>query len=201
MRRIFTILLILISGIFYNCRAQDVITKIADSCCAFLHAMDTTQGPDAMSAQLDGQLEKFALPYKDELKSRFNIDINDQSGKQWETLGQLIGGKMVIECPDLLMILARAEEKAAQQDVAPQFYEGFVTEIQKTMFATVIIKDTYGQSRQLLWLGYFTNSELLKNPAQIKSSKMKFDYEEYQFYDPQTEHYAPVKVLTGIEPE
>ena len=135
MRIKFSALLFFITILFYEpCRAQDVITKIADSCCVLLRTMDTTQGPDVMNEQLNDHLMKYATPFKEELKSRFNIDLEDKSGKQWETLGQLIGGKMAVDCPDMLMVLARAEERADQNEMSPQFYEGTVTEIRKDMF-------------------------------------------------------------------
>ena len=76
-------------------QSRDVLEIIADSCCAYIHTADTTLSKEAYTTQMGLYFLKYATPYKKELKSKYNLNLDAPTDETWEKLGELIVLKMV----------------------------------------------------------------------------------------------------------
>ena len=190
-------------------QSRDVLEIIADSCCAYIHTADTTLSKEAYTTQMGLYFLKYATPYKKELKSKYNLNLDAPTDETWEKLGELIVLKRVTICPDLIPLLTDKSSSSSSasgsnqgtDDASNAYLVGTLVEVQKSQFATVVIKDVNGRNQKLLWMGYFDRSDLLKNPDKLRSTEMKFYYKETELYNPQIEDYMTYKVLTKLQAE
>lgn len=200
-----------------NLHAQDVLDQLAEKVCGCINNVDSTLEVDALQMQLGLCMLREAMPFKKEIKKKYNIDLDKIDREVGQKLGALLGPRLIITCPDQfskLMPIAKREmakqrgeedeefeEPVVEQAIAAEeTLEGNIIEIKGAEFATVVLKDASNREQKLLWLDYFTNAELLKgNLEALKASKVKVWYTEREIYNVQLKDYIKYKVITRLE--
>lgn len=214
--RISFLSLFFVLGMCAKSNAQDILDELAKKSCECMNDIDTTQEKTAIQMKMGLCMIREAMPYKKELKKKYNIDLDHIDRSVGQALGQLIGARMIMVCPEKfsqLVPMVRqqlAEERQAKGEVAvveetkpvvvEQQLEGTITEVKGTEFATVILKDANNREQKLLWLQYFTNAELLTtNLEGLKAGKVTVWYTESEIYNVQLKDYIKYKVITRLE--
>ena len=181
--------------------AQDAVDIIAEKTCSCLKNMDMNASSKQLTDALGTCMFREAGPYQKELKKKEHIDLDKLDDKVGEQFGQLIGSKMVLKCPDLMIKLAGAANEPKPDGSAPvsTTLTGIVTDISPGQFVVITVKDPNGPEQKFLWLGYFKGAELLKNGLpDIKGKTVAVSYTENDYYNPAIKDYMKYKIITGL---
>ncbi|MBS1613308.1 MAG: hypothetical protein JST49_10840 [Bacteroidetes bacterium] len=213
--RISFLMLFFVLGICAQGTAQDMLEELTRKSCECMNDIDTTADKTAIQMKMGLCMIREAMPYKKELKKKYGIDLDHIDKSVGQALGQLVGARMIIECPEKFEKLVpmvrdqmaerqgKTETKAAEPtkpQVQEQQLEGTITEVKGTEFATIILKDANNREQKLLWLQYFTNAELLTtNLEGLKAGKVTVWYTESEIYNVQLKDYIKYKVITRLE--
>lgn len=199
--------------VFEFSNAQDVYDLMAKETCECVQAkkMDISKVPyEELQASLGACMIPGFIKYKDKLNKEDQVEFSDKEGMR--KLGEQIGTKMLIHCPDLMLkigteylkkedsnsnIYQDYENKVVKSDDIP--LEGTYLETKSGDFLTIVLKEKSGRSHQLLFLNFFENAELITNGKLKPNQKIAITYNEHEFYDPKLKDYKYYKVLYSLK--
>lgn len=183
--------------------AQDVLDGIATGTCDCLKELDReVHKGEALQMQLGLCMMKVSAPYEKELRKQFKVDLSRLDAGAGEKLGELVGMRLVTQCPEFLEMLAEMEGEETP-DVVEQVtatVTGVVAGLRDRQFSTVLVKDVSGRTVELLRLEHFQNADMLAG-AGATEVKGTFYYTVKELYDPVAGTYRAHNVLVGLELE
>ena len=185
--------------------AQDVLDRIAQEACGCASALDTTAGAEQRNVQLGLCMLQSAAPYQKELKKKYDIDLNDLEN-QGERLGQLIGMRLAVHCPEFVALMARMSAESEEEEEAlpagPSFstMDGALTTVRSGQFLTLVVKKEDGSSQELLLLEHAEGvQQVLSRPDQGRGTLGSWSYAIQDLFDPVSRGYRPFYVVKGVE--
>ncbi len=198
-------ILLVLSGRIAVSAGQDVYDQIAKEACPCVEEAQEVAS-DSAQVKLGLCMIAKATMYRKELKKKHGVDLDRMDGDKYRELGQTIGARMVVHCPEFAefaMRLAQASSVEAPPDVQDleKRVQGVVQETHPSQFLTVVVKLEGGLTYELLLLDHVPNAErIYQEPASARGLKAMWSYEEREFLDPYTRAYKTYRVITGIEP-
>ena len=193
--------------------AQDFYDKMAKETCECVQSkkLDFQKvSYEEIQASLGACMIPSFVKYKDKLEKENQVEFSDKVGMR--KLGELIGTKMVIHCPDLMLKIgteylkkeesgtAGNEEKNEKTTIVEDTaLEGTYIETKSGDFLTIVLKEKSGRFHQLLFLNFFENAELITNGKLKPNQKIAITYNEHEFYDPKLKDYKYYKVLYSLK--
>lgn len=182
--------------------AQDeVLDKVADSTCSCVEELKPDGlDHDAIMMKIGLCMFAAAQPYEKELKKKHKLDLSDLE-KGAEKLGELVGIRMAMKCPDQFNKLVQYAEEP-EEIIAPAIAKvhGTITSVRDRQFSTIQIMDVSGRTIEFLRLEHFPNAELLTGAA-ATGVKGIFHFVARELFDPASGTYRTHNVLVGLEPE
>ena len=130
-----------------------------------------------------------------DFRDKLNVNITDQAGMQ--ALGEKIGLKMAIKCPEILMAVAGTSTEVETESITT--INGTFEGMEGTEFSRVLVKDGNGRVYRLLWFHYFEGSEKLLSAPPAKGTAIRAQFKETEVYSPKVGSYIKIKELKGIE--
>lgn len=183
--------------------AQDVLDRIAVSTCDCINAVDRKEViGEALQMQLGLCMMKAAAPYDKELRKQYKVDMSRLDAGSGERLGELVGFRLVAQCPEFLEFVAEMQNEGAAEvaQAVVAKVSGSVTGLRDRQFSTVLVKDVSGRTVELLRLEHFPNADLLAG-AGATGVKGTFHFTVKELYDPVAGTYRSHNVLVGLELE
>jgi hypothetical protein len=143
---------------------------------------------------------EISMPYKKELKRDYNIDLDNMDVKVGEKLGRVVALKMGKVCPEGLMLVAKKNAVAPEQETNGKILEGVVTNIEKTNFVVFSIKDNFERIFKFYWFSVIhSDIELTNNYNSLLGKTLKITYDKKDFFDPKISDYRQFNVISKIE--
>lgn len=144
-----------------------------------------------------------AMPYKKQLKTDYNINLDNINRANGEKLGKVIGTKMASVCPDKLMRITQ-EQLPTDSDMEINIetaFRGSVTKIENELFVVFSIKDELtGKVYKLLWLNHVKSQfDLMSDYESLINQLVDCSYKIQEFFDPKINEYRRFNVLTEIK--
>lgn len=180
-------------------RSEDYLDTIAIKSCECINKLDFDKSnKQQLTTRLGLCMIQQAQPYADRLQKDYNLDFNNLNGSEGERLGQLIGTRMAIQCPQTLMKFSAVGSD--DEEVGSSSVTGQIVEVVNDQFLTLKVKDNGGKVHSFLWLNYFKNSDgIQKKIKTIKGTKISIEFEEQEFYDPKINDYRNFKVIKSLD--
>lgn len=134
------------------------------------------------------------------------VDISGSNGM--ESLGEKIGTRMAIECPNTIAKLAKklditseeVENEKAENEPSSKSTSGKVKEVIEGDFITIIVIDERKQEQKFVWLDHFDgDSEYTSNPQKLKGQNITIKHQSTERYVPKNREYSTYKMVSGIE--
>ncbi len=185
-------------------QAQDVLDVIAKDACGCISDLGS-KGLDreAYEMQLGLCMIKSASPHGKELKKKHKVDLAGLETGDGERLGELIGMRLVVVCPEFLAYLSEMELENSTGDTAMAnvaTFHGSVTSVRDRQFQMIQVKDGSGRTLEMIRLEHFPNADLLTGAKATDLSGI-FHFEVRELYDPMAGSYRPHNILVGLDPE
>lgn len=193
--------------------AQDYYDKMAKETCECVQSKKiefSKVSYEEIQASLGACMIPSFVKYKDKLEKENQVEFADKEGMR--KLGELIGTKMLIHCPDFMLKIGTEYLKNGNNEVANYTskdekevvaqdtpLEGSYVETKSGDFLSIILKEKSGRSHQLLFLNFFENAELITNGKLKPNQKIAITYNEHEFYDPKLKDYKYYKVLYSLK--
>jgi hypothetical protein len=122
-------------------------------------------------------------------------------GNAMESLGEEIGMKMAVYCPEMLMSMAAFytdDEDIEEEAEELLSINGFIESIENGTFHTLVVKGDDGRTYKILWLTYVNNHDLLLEAVTNKKT-YTFTYYETEMYDNRINEYRNMLIMDAVE--
>ena len=140
------------------------------------------------------------MPYKNELKRDYNINLDKMDAKEGEKLGRAVVLKMGTICPDGLVIVAKKNKAVPELDNNEKIMEGVVTNIENNPFVVFSLKDNFGRIFKFYWLSFIQSDlELTNNYNSLLGKTIKLTYGKKDYFDPKILEYRQFNIVSKIE--
>tara|TARA_R110002073_G_scaffold15953_2_gene62076 strand:- start:5609 stop:6229 length:621 start_codon:yes stop_codon:yes gene_type:complete len=204
MRKIATLLFLVLTSIAYSQDKTSALDKVAKETCEYLNKDEVKS---LNNSEKTMKLGVFIITiygkYKDELEKEgvfFDISKGEKGGRDF---GEKVGMNMVKFCPDALMALAGKDDfnevEVDEMVEVGKFVEGKILSIKGEEVNTLTIKDVSGKTQKFLWLENFKGSDKLIETRKVKNIKVKVSYKNIEVYSPKLKEYIVRKQVTEIE--
>lgn len=195
------ILLLFICFPILSWSQESALDKVTQKTCECMSAKDISKMERSVFEQELGLcMLTSATPFMADLEKEEGISATDQAGLT--TLGEKVGGRLAMLCPDLLqkMMSLYADDNTVETKAEVlKMEEGAFVSVSQGQFAQVELKGADGIVRGYYWLEAFDGSESLQGNASEKVGQMlQVTYQDRSFYDPQSGGYKNVKVIRSI---
>lgn len=134
--------------------------------------------------------------HKDAYDREFGV-LNLNDGEAARGLGEKIGLEMAVLCPETLMLVAGQAEETKQKETFKTL-EGIVVDIEKDLFNIVVVQEQNGKRHRLVWLDFFEGDDLIQNFSEGTAKDLTIEYEEKEFFDPNSKEYRVFKVVSKV---
>ena len=190
-----TFLLLLIGSPLFS---QDIIDTIAIETCRCLENVTFSKDQEQMNMQLGLCLIESAEPYKSELKEFYNIDLNRIAGRDGKKIGEMVGVKMVVYCPDVFLRITGADT-VAEEEIETLTMTGIIDNIEPGQFYTVTLIDENQRRYKLLWLFDFDESYTLLGAIENAGKRrIEISYIETELFDATLNEARSFRVIAAI---
>lgn len=199
MKKILIVSLLIFSGI--NCFSQNYIDKIAQKACEYLEAIPDSLSVQKYNMELGSKMVLAAMPYKQELKRDYKIDLDNFGQDEGLKLGKLIGVRLVVFCPkSLTRLTQRTQDEKLKLEETQKVISGTVTSIDNTNFVIFSLKDEFDRIYKFYWLPFVkTDIDLANNYNSLVGKALKITYDKKDFFDPKIADYRSFNVIVKIE--
>ena len=179
---------------------QAYMEQIVKEACECLNEVPDTLPKDEMNMKLGLCMIRAAQPHEKQLKKEHGISFAKMD-RDGEKLGRIIGVKMALKCPDVLLKLTeQIEGDDVNESVATFSTEGTITKIDVGQFITFMIKDGDGKSYKYLWLSPVESSLDMANDYQtFTGKKVWVEYGEKTLFDPRINEYRSFRMIASLE--
>ncbi len=175
--------------------SQEVLDTITRETCDCIAAKGIGNlSPENLNLELGFCIIE-SLNRHENASKELNINIYDADGMR--QLGEKIGMRMAVTCPDIIFKIAALNESPESSGAQ---VEGVITGIEGNEFGFVLLRDDEGRVQKLLWLRYFQHSEQLINDAKgVIGKRVRITYEPLECYSPRERDYFERKEIRAIE--
>ena len=106
--------------------------------------MPETDNAEQANMNLGLCLLEACWPYKEEIKRDYGIDM-DRIDVEGERLGQIVGVKVGMKCPQLLLKASKVMEEETEDETDLQSIKGEITKVEDDVFVVFSLKDPSGK--------------------------------------------------------
>jgi hypothetical protein len=168
--------------------AQPYVDAAAKAACECVEKSASTT-----SAALGICVIKPLLPFEQEVKRDFGINLQNPTQADSERLGRILGMRMVGYCPEKLT------KAVDSQSNAEATVEGTVTRIDKEGFVVFSVNDNSGKTTKLYWMTQVNaGMDLVNGYESLLGKTIKASYLTRSFFDPRISDYRPLNILVKI---
>lgn len=134
-------------------------------------------------------------------KLKIEIDLKDNSSI--EKLGEEVGLKMAVICPESFVKYLSQEAKDGSS-LMDDYKEnkkinGIITKFTKDDLAYLFVKTAEGREVKLILLEYFINAEnLIEQPKELVNKKVSIEYKEVEYYLPRIGEFVKMKEIKSL---
>ena len=183
-----------------TCFSQNYMDIIVKESCECISNIPDTLNKDNFNMKFGLCMIEISMPYKKELKRDYNIDLDNMDAKVGEKLGRIVALKMGSVCPGGLMLVAKKNTAAPEQETNGKVLEGVVTNIDNTDFVVFSIKDNFGRIFKFYWFSVIQSDiELTNHYNSLLGKTLKVTYDKKDFFDPKISDYRQFNVISKIE--
>ncbi|MEZ4774586.1 MAG: hypothetical protein R3D00_15480 [Bacteroidia bacterium] len=199
--KIFTCILLIFLGI--NGYAQDYLEKIAAESCECVDKIPDGLDRESFYMEAGFCMIQAAGPYKKKIKSDLDIDL-DNIVTDGEKLGKVLGMKMALICPSVIVKMANMDDETEDSEIEPtnQIYSltGKITSIEDDFFVTFSVKDDAGKTVKFYWITFVeSNTELIDSYKDLLEKSVRISYIAQEFFDPRISEYRIFNIISKIE--
>ena len=191
-----TLLLLIAMTIGNNAAiAQDYMVSAVKRTCGCVEKISPMMAQDRVNVQMGlCILQSFGSEDKEKFLKDFGLDFNN-SPRDGEKIGALVGTHMASQCPETLANVAMMT-KAGSGGTA----RGVVTRVDTQGFVIFSIKEDNGNSSRFIWLHPFSSTMDLPNTYQgLVGKTVEVRFETKDIFDPKIGEYRPFKIITGLK--
>lgn len=183
-----------------TCFSENYMDKIVKKACECLANIPDSLGKDNYNMKFGLCLIEVSMPYKNELKRDYNINLDKMDAKEGEKLGRAVVLKMGTICPDGLVIVAKKNKAVPELDNNEKIMEGVVTNIENNPFVVFSLKDNFGRIFKFYWLSFIQSDlELTNNYNSLLGKTIKLTYGKKDYFDPKILEYRQFNIVSKIE--
>lgn len=179
---------------------ESAIDKIAKETCSCMTEKDLTNlTQDQFEQELGMCMLTAASPMMSQLEQEENINMEDPN--VFQKIGEKVGAKIAVSCPDLFSKMMEYYGQETQTEVRQLLLEeGTFAGLKSGEFAQIQLTLANGRTADFLWLEAFEGSTSLEtNANSLKGKKISVYYLERSFFDPTDKTYKSKKVIQKIE--
>jgi hypothetical protein len=201
MKQLLIISFFLFSGI--HSFSQNYIDKIVAKACDSLENIPDSVSLKDYTSKLGITLIQISMPYKQELKRDYKIDLDNLDKSEGEKLGKLIGVRLLSACPKALnRLIQKTQEVNVKAEENQKEITGIVTGIDNSDFVIFSLKDEFDRVYKFYWLQVVKSDiDLMNNYNSLVGKTIKLTYEKKDFFDPKITDYRSFNVIVKIESE
>ena len=199
--------------------SQDVLQSMAEESCNCMDELDPKSTASEVETKFGLCMVASAGLYMEELESQYDINFSKNPSKAGKKLGELVGMRMINECPGYLTFLAGqgsfkdAQEERLRKKQKIQEAESVINNsssssgsssisgkfvrLEKNQFYNLVVEDKSGNTYKLLWLGSFEGSEVLLDESKV-GQLIEVNYEEEALFNAEHSEYIDQKIITGV---
>ncbi len=185
--------------------AQDALDTITQNTCACLRQTDSNISDDEYKKRLVFCIFNDIGVYRDEIKSKYNIDVSQTNDFTQGVMSKLIVPKMPCTCPDQFNILMTifGDEKTNSGNAISGITDsvtGPIVQVDTSkLFITLVLKDAKGWDEDFLWLTPFEGDKILmKELTGLKGKTVSIFFSEEQVYLNAYKNYMKYKIIKGL---
>lgn len=183
--------------------SQSYMDKIAKESCECLDNISDSLEPKLYQMELGMCMINAAMPYKKKLKKDYKIDFN-KIDEQGEELGQIIGAKMGMVCPEALVKIANkfedVEDEPNGDAIDNNSFNGKIVDIEQNQFVTFSIKDERGKVTKFYWFNFIESyMDLPQNYKTLKDKSVQIYFSTQEFFDPKIGEYRNFNIIESLE--
>ncbi len=187
-----------------SAQSQDVFDTMALETCNCIKSkrpsLETTSSEELKADYLNCFLTSYSAN-ADAISKVESVNLQDQT--QMERFGEQVAMKMLTHCPDYLIALGTAFEEEEQAEIVEESryftVDGEISDIKTEQFVTIIVKDQFSKTHNLLFMDYFDSAALYTDSKIKKKDKISVTYSEVEMYDPKLKEFRYFKVIAGLE--
>ncbi|RMD70713.1 MAG: hypothetical protein D6818_08770 [Bacteroidetes bacterium] len=191
--------------------AQDYLDEIVQQSCECIDELESSLTAQQMQMRLGLCIFEAAMPYQEQLKADFGIDLGDGANlqKEGERLGQLVGQRMATDCPGTLAKVFESMEQdgaaAANEDevAAPattSVFEGTIDEVERDGFVSFTVRNDSGKKLKCYWLTPVeADFDLVDEYTGLAGQSVRITWSELEVFDPRIDEYRKIYVIERIK--
>lgn len=194
MPRIPTALLLLLAAT--PASAGDFLDAVAKRSCACLgEARAAPQAnPEGLAAKAGiCVLKAFEPADRAALLEEHGVDLSDPV-KNGRRAGEIVGGRMAVQCPDEVMAVANSMNAAR-----PTVVSGEVVKVETEGFVVLTIREEGGKVTKVHWLRpVASNKDLPTTYRSLPGSRVEATFEPVELFDPRIGEYRSFRQLKAL---
>ncbi len=195
--------LLLLSVLSFGQSKDKVLNDIAKSVCPCIEGKKGELKAQENTSQVEMMLGICILTayseHREAYVKAFGEELNMDNDAEMEKVGVDIGLKMASECPQILMMFADSDfEDEIDNGSSIKQMNGKITNFKKGTFTTIEFQESTGRKHKLVWLDYFSGSELIEDQGKARGKSFTISFEEMEFYDPNLNEYRNYKVVRSL---
>jgi hypothetical protein len=175
--------------------SQDYLDVIAEKSCKCMEKLLPDQNPEELKINLGLCMIDAGMPYRVQLKTDYNIDLDKLAEKEANAYGVMVAAKMAGVCWE---ILRRMEEKA--RDPETEMIVGTIIGIESDLFVKFTLESHEGQTHEFYWLSFIDSSiDLVSLYPELKGKSVAIGYTVYDLFDHRIKEYRPFSVIRKLD--
>lgn len=176
---------------------EDYMDIIARQTCECIENIPETEDREQFNMKLGLCMIEACWDYKEEINRDYGIDM-DRIDVEGERLGQVIGVKIGMRCPELMLKITQ-KINTEEEETETKSIKGVITKVEDDTFVIFSIKEETGKISKYYWLTFFSsNMELSDKYMDLVDKSVIIDFEEMELFDPKIEQYRSFNVITGM---
>jgi hypothetical protein len=180
-----------------NVYSQDVKEVIAKETCECIAKFDI----DSMtSSDLELKYGLCMLESYNNYIGEFaeNEKLDFLNNVQMVKFGEEIAVKMLIFCPDFILKLGESYDSSEKVEETEPVIKGVYYGSEIETFYTIFIKQSNGETTELVVLDYFDNVYLITDKLINNNEKLEVSYYEADLFDAKLNKFISAKIVTDI---
>lgn len=203
------IVVVLFASIAFGANAQKVIkdsllkTMCSEMCVELSKKVKSNKKVDNLETEIGLIMLPSISKHSKEIKEIYGTDPFE--GNTMEIVGEDLGGKLAVDCPAFIELLANNSEATAdlisgkKSEKTTGSLKGSFVKINNAELSFIEVKTDNGKVEKLYWMEYFEGSnDLINTPQKFANKSVAVKYVEREMYKPALKDYSKIKVITSI---
>lgn len=179
---------------------QDLLDDMAHAACSCLESKNLSDNYEKLKFEAGMCILSYYQEHSNEVNEYFGItEFNAETGR---VIGEKLGVKMVVVCPELVMKLGQSkiDNEADDDGLSTYTISGKVTKVEGADLITYHIKSDDGKTYKVVWYRNFEGSEILvDDPKVIVGKNVAVTVEDVECYVPRAKGYYSVKEIRKLK--